>query len=88
MTPINNVTAPTSIIPGFVQQGWISFWRAAKRRRQARIDRDAFRTMLGLEEHMLRDIGVTRGDVVWASRLPLSVNAAEELRRLSLSHRL
>jgi uncharacterized protein YjiS (DUF1127 family) len=41
-------------------------WRA--RRAVARMDR--------LDDHMLRDIGVTREDVIWAAGLPLTVNAA------------
>ncbi len=50
----------------------------ATRSRQ-KTDRQAFDTMLTLEEYILKDIGVTRGDVVWASKLPLSRNAALEL---------
>lgn len=49
-------------------------------REQRRIDRDAFNTMLTLDDDMLADIGVTRDDVYWASRLPLSVNASEALQ--------
>lgn len=41
-------------------------WRA--RRAVARLDR--------LDDHMLRDIGVTREDLRWAAGLPLTVNAA------------
>lgn len=41
-------------------------WRA--RRAVARLDR--------LDDHMLRDIGVTREDLNWAAGLPLTVNAA------------
>jgi uncharacterized protein YjiS (DUF1127 family) len=32
-----------------------------------------------LDDYLLRDIGVTREDVRWASNLPLSMNAAAEL---------
>ena len=53
-------------------------------RRELREKRDAFKAMLLLEDAMLNDIGVTRANVEWASKLPLKVNAAEELRRLSL----
>ncbi len=49
--------------------------------------RKQFNTLLGLDDHMLDDIGVTRAEVEAASSLPLSVNAAIELRRLSLSRR-
>ena len=41
-------------------------WRA--RRAVVRLDR--------LDEHMLRDIGLTREDLRWAAGLPLTVNAA------------
>ena len=41
-------------------------WRA--RRAVARLDR--------LDDHMLRDIGLTREDLQWAAGLPLTVNAA------------
>ncbi len=54
-----------------------------QRRKQQRINRDAFAHLLSLDEHILNDMGVTRNDVVEASKLPLSVNAAVELRRNS-----
>ena len=53
-------------------------------RKQRRIDRLAFKHMLTLDEEMLKDIGVTRDDVIWASKLPLEINASrtlEEARR-------
>ena len=31
------------------------------------------------DDHMLRDIGLTRADVLWAEKLPLSVNAVMAL---------
>ncbi|MEM7719741.1 MAG: DUF1127 domain-containing protein, partial [Pseudomonadota bacterium] len=40
-----------------------------------------------LDDHMLNDIGVTRGEVEIAGNLPLSVDAATELRRMSLERR-
>jgi uncharacterized protein YjiS (DUF1127 family) len=40
-----------------------------------------------LDDHMLDDIGVTRGEVEIAGRLPLSVDAATELRRMSIERR-
>jgi uncharacterized protein YjiS (DUF1127 family) len=48
-------------------------WRA--RRAVSRLD--------SFDEYMLRDIGVTRGDVRWASGLPLTVNAAIALEERS-----
>lgn len=44
-----------------------------------RRDRAAFRALLGKEDWVYRDLGVHRGDVEWASRLPMHVNAALEL---------
>ncbi len=38
--------------------------------------RKAVRRMEGLDDHLLRDIGVSREDVIWAGHLPLSRNAA------------
>ena len=49
--------------------------------------RYTFRKMLDLDDRLLDDIGVTRAEVIMASYLPLSVNAAEELRRISLERR-
>lgn len=40
-------------------------------RHQRRIDRDAFRNLLSLDDQMLKDIGVTRDEVRRASGLPL-----------------
>jgi len=48
-----------------------------------RMDRMAFRTLLSLDDNLLKDIGVTRQDVTWANNLPLSVNAAEKLNEIA-----
>lgn len=56
--------------------------RARNHRRRRRFNR-----LLDLDDAMLKDIGVTRGEVQIASGLPLSVNAATELRRISLERR-
>jgi len=47
-----------------------------------RRDRAAFQTLLGKDEWVYRDLGIHRGDVQWASRLPMNVNAALELEKL------
>lgn len=47
-----------------------------------RRDRAAFRALLGKEDWVFRDIGIHRGDVEWASRLPMHVSASEELEKL------
>lgn len=49
--------------------------------------RRGFTRMLDLDDHMLHDIGVTRGEVAIAAGLPLSQDAAVELRRMSLERR-
>ncbi len=52
-------------------------WRS--RRAVSRLDR--------LDDHLLRDIGVTREELRWATRLPLSRNAALELDDLARRRR-
>ncbi len=50
----------------------------------------ARRRVTALEEyddHILRDIGVTREDVRWASNLPLTVNAALALEQRAFKRR-
>ena len=54
-----------------------------KRIREARARRQ-MRKMLNLDDHMLRDLGLTRGDIRTATRMPMSVDAATELHRISL----
>jgi hypothetical protein len=39
------------------------------------------------DDHILRDIGVTREDVYWASGLPLTVNAALALEERAFKRR-
>jgi uncharacterized protein YjiS (DUF1127 family) len=45
------------------------------------------RAMQDLDDRMLADIGVRRDEVLWASRLPLSVNAALELEQAAYGRR-
>ena len=45
--------------------------------------RHRFNRMLDLDDRILDDIGVVRWEVEYASRLPLSMNAAIELRLLA-----
>ncbi|MEM7213933.1 MAG: DUF1127 domain-containing protein [Pseudomonadota bacterium] len=66
----------------FVREVLQNFRNAFKLRRQQRIDRDAFSNLLALDDRSLADIGVTRDQVIWASKLPLSVNAALEIKAL------
>lgn len=48
---------------------------------QQRTKRVAFNKMLELSPHILKDIGVTYGDVKWAANLPIKMDAACELRK-------
>jgi len=61
--------------------------QAAEHRRQ-RLDRQAYRALLGKEDWVYKDMGVSRADVEWAARLPLHMNAARELERLSSRNRM
>lgn len=45
------------------------------------------RNLAEFDDRMLADIGVRRDEVEWASRLPLSVNAALELEAASFRRR-
>ena len=65
------VRAPSSLFRGL--RGLFAAWKR-------RID---FKQMLTLDDHLLTDMGVTRAEVQAAARLPLWVDAAEELRRMS-----
>lgn len=56
-------------------------------RKQRRIDNKAFKYMLQLDDAMLKDIGVSRGDVAWAGSLPMATNASLELAKLALLNR-
>ena len=56
--------------------------RARQLHRRRRLTR-----LLDLDDQMLDDIGVTRGEVQIATGLPLSRDAATELRRMSLERR-
>ena len=77
-------TAPAPLAcPGILTR--LRAWFAERERR--RIDRDAFRNLLRLDDAMLRDIGVTRDEVVRAASLPLSHNAALELQALKRGRR-
>jgi uncharacterized protein YjiS (DUF1127 family) len=60
-----------------------SAWQAAEGL-YARIQyRRGIRQMLELDDHLLCDMGITRGDVQRAADLPLSESAGAELRRIS-----
>jgi uncharacterized protein YjiS (DUF1127 family) len=56
-------------------------WRNWKAKR-------AVRRLQDLDDHLLKDIGVTRDEINWASQLPLSVHAALALTRRSGERRM
>ena len=60
---------------------------ALRRRQKQRRDRAAFQALIGKEEWIYRDLGISRGDVEWAARLPMHVNAAQELERVRTQSR-
>ncbi len=88
-TTINHVAGrqpakqATSRVPVLLQRLISGLIEYRQLRKQQRVDRDAFAHMLTLNDHILNDIGVTHEDVIWASKLPLSKNAAKELHRVS-----
>ncbi len=59
-------------------------WRRRAERRQ---DRRAFMNMAALDDRMLDDIGLTRGDVETAANLPLEINASQAVRRIAADRR-
>ena len=44
--------------------------------------RDVFKNLQTLDRRTLDDIGLTAGDVTWASKLPIDQNAACELQKV------
>jgi len=81
---INSATSPLTRIGAKIAEAYAAFKARRAQYRQRRIDRQAFEHMLALDDKMLKDIGVTRNDVIWASQLPRSENASQELYRVSL----
>lgn len=84
MTDIANTGS--HVAPLHTAFSWLGTLRSrftAWHRERARLktDRLAFETLLRLDDETLEDIGYTRKDVVRASKLPLEMNAAEQLRR-------
>lgn len=65
--------------PGLV--GWLHNWTVEKRRQ--RLCRDAFNTLLRVDDHILEDVtGLTRPQVEEVARLPLAVDALDAIARL------
>lgn len=57
-------------------------WRLAERNRNRRL-RHALRQLERLDDTTLNDIGVTRGEIGRALRLPLDLDPGTALRRMS-----
>ena len=58
-----------------------------QQRQRLRADRHAVRILLHLEGDLLRDIGVTRQDVIWASALPPEISASGQLELIARRNR-
>jgi len=89
MTVHNTTRAPSGLgafvhnTIGATAHAVTSSWHAAEDL-YARIQyRRGVRDMLDLDDHMLCDMGITRGDVLRASNLPLHESAGDELKRIS-----
>ena len=54
---------------------------------QRRADNKVFSYLVQLDDGTLKDIGISRGDVVWAGSLPANVNASLELAKLAMANR-
>lgn len=68
--------------------GWVvstatALWHAVEDLNQRIQNWRGVEAMLKLDDALLRDMGVTRGEIIRASRLPLSHRAGEELSRVS-----
>lgn len=67
-------------------ENYLKSWATAinivfTQRKLQRINRQAFSHLLSLDDHILDDIGITRNDILDASRLPVNVNASLELEK-------
>jgi uncharacterized protein YjiS (DUF1127 family) len=70
-------TATRAIVRAVVRTAQsLATWH--KRRR----DRAAFIQLLGKEDWVYEDMGISRADAEWAAHLPMQINAARELERL------
>lgn len=51
---------------------------------QRQADKKALNYMMQLDDGNLKDIGISRSDVVWAGSLPVNANASLELAKLAM----
>ncbi len=68
----------TTLLTGFMSK----IREKLAQRRQRRIDRDAFKNLMLLDEASLKDIGITKDDIIWASNLAMNENASKELEKI------
>ncbi len=80
--PIKPSNTVATIVKGAASQFASLAKERYQRQKQIRVNRQAFSHMLKLDNHILADIGLSRDDVIWASRLPIDVNAACELETI------
>ena len=66
---------------GKISQMAAQFRTHMQNHNQRHIDHKAFRDMLLLDEAMLKDIGVSRSQIIWAANLPASQNASLALEK-------
>lgn len=65
--------------PALGAMGWLRSWTVELRRRK--LQRDAFATLLKVDDDILQDVvGLRRDQVERAARLPLTVDAARAVR--------
>ena len=65
---------------------YLRSWSAERRRQRLR--RDAFNSLLKLDDAILLDVvGVRREDVVRLANLPIGVDAMAALKRITAEHR-
>ena len=79
MSDCIDIARPASPLAGLIER----LRRSAAQARERRLEREGLRKMLELDDHSLRDIGVTRGDIAYAAGLPASEDPSGSLRKLS-----
>lgn len=82
LAPSKQASADRSIL-GLIVSGLSALWHASDELYDRIQNRRGVQSMLELDDSLLRDMGVTRDDVRWASQLPLTRRAGEELTRAS-----
>ena len=70
------------ILSNFIKGIFAKLKQSHIQRHQQRIDRDALQNLMALDETSLKDIGIKRDDIIWASKLAMHENASQELEKL------